>query len=280
MKRRHKSIVITTALSLVFAGMGTTTAVAKPISYSFKGGSMLTLEYSEVGFPVSSLTTRLGQISKSGKVIPLSDDLGLKEVSQAVYSPQDGKVYVVAGLDGCSVWSFALADPEGTLTRQFDVPNPSPDVSICTAIAIEFGTGNLIIGQDDLSVPSGTSYGYYDRTTGEYFDSEEALGINGPAVLDCNLKPMCFEFSYTGYFHRETLGSTIIRPVKGPFRMISSTRIDTANTPWVLRSMQGGEFVGSFSHRSRKATWGRILKDSVTGSPWRTNAIIFVPRTG
>lgn len=92
------ALVATISCAALFTGISATAADAKPINYKFSGGSMYTLEYSETdpGPFESTPTTRWGRISAKGKVVPLSGDLGLKQVTDADYSSVAGLVFVLA----------------------------------------------------------------------------------------------------------------------------------------------------------------------------------------
>jgi hypothetical protein len=278
MSRRHKSVALTTALGLAFAGFGATAAEAKPVSYNFRGGSMYTLEFQSPGNPFAASTTRWGKISRSGKVTALSGDLDVDNVIQAVFSAEDGLVYMVAGLNECTIWSFDPADPDDTLTEEFVVDHPDVNNGFCASLAILPDPYALVIGEFDSGNPDTANYGMFDPATGAWQDDADQLGVRGASVVDIHpTHETMIEFSYAGYFTRFTTADGVEKKIRGRYREIGSVRMDGAKTPWVMRTAQTSQYLGKFSIKSRKATWGKKLTDAETGLPWLTTSLIFIP---
>lgn len=273
-----RMIALTVAASVAFSGLLVTAAEAKPMSYNFRGGTMYTLELQSPELPGSASTTRWGIISRSGKVTALSGDLGVDNVLQAVYSATDGLVYLIAGQGICELWSFDPGSPDETITREFVLSNPNPNVGTCNALALYPTTNVLMVGQiDDNNLDFG-SYGYFFANTGAWDAPVVGLGDRGPGVIDAHwTDEYMVEFSYSGYFERSTATTEIEKKIRGRYKQFVSVRMDGNKTPWVLRYTDRGQYIGKFSAKSSKATWGKKLTDAVTGLPWFTASLMFIP---
>jgi hypothetical protein len=277
-RRWVRLVALTVVASVAFSGLLVTVAEAKPVSYKFRGGSMYTLEFQSPGNPFAASTTRWGKISRSGKVTALSGDLGVENVIQAVFSAEDGLVYLVAALNDCTIWSFDPADPDDTITEEFVVDHPDVNNGFCASLAIVPETNSLVIGEFDSGNPATAGYGIYDPATGAWVADAEMLGGRGASVVDIHpTHDAMIEFSYAGYFTRSTTADGVEKKIRGRYTEIGSVRMDGAKTPWVLRTAQTSQYLGKFSIKSRKATWGKKLTDAETGLPWLTSSLIFIP---
>jgi hypothetical protein len=271
-------VALTVAASVAFSGLLVTAAEAKPVSYKFRGGSMYTLELHTPGNPFAASTTRWGKISQSGKVTALSGDLGVENVIQAVFSAEDGLVYLVAGLNDCTIWSFDPADPEDTITMEFVAEHPGVDTGFCASLALLPDSNSLVIGKFDAGNPEAADYGMFDPATGAWQSEIIGLGGRGASVVDIHpTSEAMFEFSYLGYFTHFRTADAVEKKIRGRYTEIGSVRMDGAKTPWVMRTSETGQYIGKFSVKSRKATWGKKLTDAETGLPWLTSSLIFIP---
>ena len=269
---------------LFFPTFGAESAIAKPLRYKFSGGSLYTLEYSEIGFADTSATTRWGRITTSGRVVPLTSDLGLKEVTEAVHSPFNGDVYVLAEGQGtdCEVWSFDPEDPEGTLTQRFTVSNPDFIARNCTSLAfLPEESGQIMVGYlNEVTDYDDFSTGIHDVATGLFIEYA-SFTPDQPAATDCTARPSCLSIYYDStrvYFQYVVASSYQLAPIRGN-PVISSVRFDGARQPWVARWTPDGDSIGKLSIKTRRVTWGKKLVDSVTGLPWRTDSLVFIPRS-
>lgn len=285
-KLNTRNALAVLAVALLFSTtFGAESAIAKPLIYKFSGGSMYTLEYSEIGFADTSATTRWGRITKSGRVVPLTTDLGLKEVSEAVYSPFDGDIYVLAEAQGfdCEVWSFDPANPQGTLSKRFTVSNPDFIARNCTSLAFHPEvSGQIVVGYlTDANDFDEYFAGFHDDGTGDFIGYAN-FALDSPSAMDCMSQSKCLSIFFDmnrPYFYYVTATTFRVAPIRGT-PWISSVRFDGARQPWVAQWTPDGDSVGKLSLKTRRVTWGKKLVDSVTGLPWRTGSLVFVPRSG
>lgn len=269
-------------LALVFSGITVSTAEAKKISYKFRGGSMYTIEYSDSTSPPGTTAnqTRWGRIDRKGRVKPLSGDLGLQQVTDADYSPVDGRVYVIAEAytAACEIWSFDPDRPTATLSKLATVARPGFAPANCSALAVQAFTGDIAVAVGD-DATSALFVNYYSPIDGSYVSTDSGF-YSTPSdpynALDL-LEGRALSITEGGEYTYFVLMDKNTGTFSNPAGLIHSVRYDATQTPWIL-SWGSAVRVGRPSANESVINWGPVLKDSKKKRKWLSDTLVFIPR--
>jgi len=274
------ALVATVSCAALFLGISATAADAKPIKYKFSGGQMYTLEYNETNpgpFPYTP-TTRWGRITAMGKVVPLSGDLGLKQVTDADYSSAAGLVFVLANgyAAACELWSFDPDDPEETLARISSITTPGGSGSLGVAptrcgslLVMEDGTIAVQHADDGMN---GFFVDYYSPVTGDWIN-QDGFWSGEFWAMDLNSENQWLTITPEGYFNYWGRGQ---EGQISDTATLHSAKFDLKDRAWILQWGSRAK-IGILNPRKGKVKWGKVLVESGTRNSWFTDTLVFVP---
>jgi hypothetical protein len=280
MKKSFTTLLASAAgLGVLLSAIGVTEAHAKPRPYSFGNGTMYTIEFKEGdGFPQ---TVRLGTVGRNGRVTAVSDDWGLTSITSADYSSDTGLVYILARAllggssdERCTVMTWDPATPSVDPVTFFELPSTRTS---CQSLSVAEGImiwaeerSNLLVGHHEI----------YSRSSGEYLDPADFGGdFTWPIVgIDSRSDGKVLLISPEGKYALAGMETPVERRIRGLRGDIRDAQFDQRDRPWVMgqRSLLVSR-LGVLSFKSRRVTWGKVLRDSVTRQVWKTDTIFFVP---
>lgn len=277
--------VVSVAIALGLAAFGASPAKAVQ-SYSFSGGTMYSIEYTDDTAEPSQIATqtRWGRITKKGRVVPLSEDLGIDQITDADYSPDLDLVFVLANAYSadCEIWTFDPSDPDGTVTLIGNLSRPIWTAEECYSLTLQKSgeTTNLMVSHGvvengnfmvDYFSPVDATYltedvGFNDGSNDGFvaMDRHDRLGTMITVELD-------------DFFRNWSKPQGFYLTIPNDAR-VHSIKFDKKRIPWVLAWGDAGVQLGKINEKRRKTTWGRALRDS-DGQLWLSDSIVFIPRS-
>jgi hypothetical protein len=266
-------------LGVLFSSIAVTEAHAKPRPYSFGNGTMYTIEFKEGdGFPQ---TVRLGSVGRNGRVTAVSDEWGLTSVTSADYSPETGLVYILARAllassdERCTVMTWDPATPSVDPVTLFELPSTRTS---CQSLSVSEGImmiwaaerSNLLVGHHEI----------YSRSSGEYLvPADFGEDFTWPIVgIDSRSDGKVLLVGPEGNYALAGMETPVERRIRGLRGVIRDAQFDQRDRPWVMgqRSLLVSR-LGVLSFKSRKVSWGNVLRDSVTREVWKTDTMFFIP---
>lgn len=280
MKKSLATLLASAAgLGVLFSSITVTEAHAKPRPYTFGNGTMYTIEFKESdSFPQ---TVRLGTVGRSGRVTAVSDDWGLASITSADYSPDTGLVYILARAllgssseERCTVMTWDPATPSVDPVTFFELPGTRVS---CQSLYVGEGIivwarerGNLSVGHLEIFSVSSGEYSGPSGLDGTF--SWPIVGISGRS--DGKILHIGPDGNYALAF----LDTPVERRIRGLRDAIRDAQFDQRDRAWVMGQRTASvSRLGVLSFKSRKVSWGNVLRDSVTRQVWNTDSMFFVP---
>jgi hypothetical protein len=120
----------------------------------------------------------------------------------------------------------------------------------------------------------------YARDTGEYlypaaFGGDFSWPVIGIAKRSDG---KILRVGADGEYVLNDMETPVVRKIRGLRGGIVDAQFDARNTPWLMgwnRPLVSR--LGVLSLKSRKVSWGNVLRDSVTREPWFSESIFFYP---
>lgn len=280
MKKSLATLLASAAgLGVLFSSITVTEAHAKPRPYTFGNGTMYTIEFKVADN--DDQTVRLGTVGRSGLVTAVSDDWGLTSITSADYSPDTGLVYILTrGLlreddDRCTVMTWNPETPAVDPVTLFELPST------------RFACYSLFVFDERIAVwaveRANQQVGHheiYARDTGVYLYPAEFGGdFSWPVIgMAKRSDEKVLRVGSDGEYVLRFMGTSVERKIRGLRGNIEDAEFDARDTPWLMgwnRPMVSR--LGVLSFKSRKVSWGHILRDSVTRETWFSSTVFFVP---
>jgi hypothetical protein len=269
-------------IGVLFSSIGITEAHAKPRPYSFGDGTMYTIEF-KVGDGADQ-TARVGTIGRTGRVTAVSDDWGLPSITSADYSEDTGLVYILArGLlassdERCTVMTWDPATPSVDPVMLFQLPSTR---YICHSIYV-FDERLAIWAFERASNDVG-HHETYARDSGVYisptfFGGEFSWPIVG---IDVRSDQKMLRVGSDGKYVLAYMETPVQRKVKQLRLRIRDAQFDARDTAWLLGTRTYLDSrLGVLSFKSRKVSWGNVLRDSETRELWNSDSVFFIQNNG
>ena len=280
MKKTLSTLMASAAgLGVLFSSISVTEAHAKPRPYSFGNGTMYTIEFKEGdGAPQ---TVRLGTVGRNGRVTAVSDDWGIPSITSADYSPDTGLVYILARAllggssdERCTVMTWDPATPRVHPVTLFELPSTRTS---CQSLYVSEG---IMIWAAERSNPLVGHHEIYSRSSGEYLIPAVFGGdFTWPIVgIDGRSDGKVLLIGSEGKYALAGMETPVERRIRGLRGDIRDAQFDQRDRPWVMgqQSLLVSR-LGVLSFKSRKVSWGNVLRDSVTREVWKTDTMFFVP---
>jgi hypothetical protein len=226
-------------------------------------------------------TVRVGTIGRTGRVTAVSDDWGLPSITSADFSPETGLVYILTrGLlrdddDRCTVMTWDPATPSVDPVLLFELP--STRVSCISLFVFDERIGVWASERANNQVDHHEIYGrdngvyLYPAAFGGDF-SWEAIGV------DFRSDQYLLRVGPDGEYVLSAMATPPARKIRGLRGGIVDAKFDARDRPWLMGWKRPLiPRLGVLSFKSRKVSWGNVLRDSVTREVWETDSMFFVP---
>lgn len=266
-------------LGVLLSSIGITEAHAKPRPYSFGNGTMYTIEFKVADS--DDQTVRVGTVGRNGRVTAVSDDWGLTSITSADYSTDTGLVYILArGLlredgDRCTVMTWNPRTPSVDPVTLFELPSTRV---FCYSLFVF--DERIAVWASERANNQVQHHEIYARDTGEYlypaaFGGDYSWRVIGIAERSDG---KVLRVGADGEYVLRYMETPVERQIRGLRGAIVDARFDARDTAWLMGWKKTlVSRLGVLSFKSRKVSWGNVLRDSVTRETWLSESIFFVP---
>jgi hypothetical protein len=280
MKKSLATLLASAAgLGVLFSSIGVTEAHAKPRPYSFGNGAMYTIEFKIAD--IDDQTVRVGTVGRNGRVTAVSDDWGLTSITSADYSSDTGLVYILTrGLlrdddDRCTVMTWNPQTPSVDPVTLFELP--STRVSCFSLFVFD---ERIAVWASERTNDQVDHHEIYARDTGEYLYPAACGGdFSWPVIgMAKRSDEKLLRVGADGEYALSYMETPVKRQIRGLRLAIVDAQFDHRDRAWVMgwkRPLVSR--LGVLSFKSRRVTWGNVLRDSVTREAWLSESIFFVP---
>ena len=280
MKKSLATLLASAAgLGVLFSSIAVTEAHAKPRPYSFGNGTMYTIEFKVADS--YDQTVRVGTVGRSGRVTAVSDDWGLTSITSADYSPDTGLVYILSrGLlrddaDRCTVMTWNPATPSVDPVTLFELPSTRV---FCYSLFVF--DERIAVWASERANNQVDHHEIYARDTGVYLYPAEFGGDFSWTVVGMAERSdeKVLRVGADGEYVLRYMETALERKIRGLRGAIVDAEFDARDIAWLMGwNRPTVSRLGVLSFKSRKVSWGNVLRDSVTRERWFSESLFFVP---